>query len=172
MLRFVLRKMISKKWMVLALLIGNVLLMGITFANAMYSDAMLQRTLTRDLAAYMAEKNVYPGTITVEAGSTAGRNPLVTAAANAVRKLPADFGVPAIQYVEHYYVGATPMKTALHGEEDVGTPIYLGTLSELSQHIEVIGGRMFETAPDEDGVVDVMVSEKGMVSMGLVQTEH
>lgn len=171
MLRFVLRKMVSKKWMVLALLIGNILLMGITCANAMYSDAMLQRTLTRDLAAYMAEKNVYPGTITVEAGSTAGRNPLVTAAAGAVQELPVDFGVPAIEYVAHYFVGPTPMKTALDDTEDVGTSVNLGTMSELVQHIQVVAGRMFEAEPDKDGVVDVMVSEKGMVTMGLALDE-
>lgn len=171
MLRFVLRKMISKKWMVLALLIGNILLMGITCANAMYADAMLQRTLTRDLASYMAKKNVYPGTITVEAGSTAGRNPLVTAAANAVRELPAEFGVPAVQFVEHYFVGPTPMKTALHDEEDLGTVINLGTMLDLEQHIEVIGGRVFAPAPDENGVVDIMVSERGMVQMGLLLDE-
>ncbi len=171
MLRFVLRKMISKKWMVLALLIGNILLMGITFANAMYSDAMLQRTLTQDLANYMAEKNVYPGTITVEAGSTAGRNPLVTAAAKAVRKLPDDFGVPAIETVEHYYVSYTPMRTALHDEDDIGTLVNLGTMSALEQHIEIIAGRLYNTEPDKDGVVDVMVSEKGMVTMRLALDE-
>ena len=36
MLRFVLRKMINKKWMVCALLIGNILLIGITCSNPMY----------------------------------------------------------------------------------------------------------------------------------------
>lgn len=171
MLRFVLRKMISKKWMVLALLIGNVLLMGITCANAMYADAMLQRALTQDLAAYMAQENVHPGTICVEAGSTAGRNPLVTAAANAVRTLPDEFGVPAAQYVEHYFVGPTPMKTALHDDDDLGTVVNLGTMIDLAQHIEVIGGRVFSSAIDENGVIDIMVSERGMVTMGLVLDE-
>ena len=171
MLRFVLQKMISKKWMVLALLIGNILLMSITCANAMYADAMLQRTLTGDLAEYMAQKNAYPGTIYVETGSTAGRNPLVSAAANAVKKLPQDFGVPAVQFVDHYYVGPTPMKTALHEEEDLGTLINLGTMVELEQHIEVIAGRVYASTVDENGIIDVMVSERGMVAMGLVLNE-
>lgn len=171
MLRFVLQKMISKKWMALALLIGNILLVGITCANAMYSDAMLQRTLTRDLADYMAQKNAYPGTICVEAGSTAGRNPLVTAAAKAVRNLPADFGVNAAQNVEHYFVGPMPMKTALHDEDDAGTLIALGTMVEMEHHIQVVGGRMYASAPDENGVIDIMVSERGMVEMGLTLDE-
>jgi len=171
MLKFVLQKMIRKKWMVLALLIGNVLLSGITFANAMYADATLQRTLTRDLADNMAQTNAYPGTIRVEAGSTAGRNPLVTAAAQMVKTLPDKFGVPAARTVEHYFVGPMPMKTSMHDEEDMGTLITLGTMSELDQHIEIVGGRVYASAPDENGVVDVMVSERGMVEMGLVLDE-
>ncbi|MBQ8768730.1 MAG: ABC transporter permease [Oscillospiraceae bacterium] len=171
MLRFVLRKMISKKWMVLALLIGNILLVGITCANAMYADAMLQRTLTRNLADYMAQENAYPGTICVEAGSTAGRNPLVTAAANAVRNLPGNFGVDAAQLVEHYFVGPMPMKTSLHDEDDTGTLITLGTLTQMEQHVQVVGGRMFAPKPDENGVMDIMVSERGMVEMGLTLDE-
>ena len=45
MFRFVIRKMVSKKWMVLALLIGNILLISITSGNPMYTQAVLQRTL-------------------------------------------------------------------------------------------------------------------------------
>ena len=171
MLKFVLRKMISKKWMALALLIGNILLVGITCANAMYGKAMLQRTLTREMAEYMAQNNAYPGTIQVEAGSTAGRNPLVSATAKAVRELPQDFGVPAAQTVEHYFVGPMAMKTALHSEDDMGTLITLGTMVGMDAHIEIVGGRMYEAEPDENGVVDVMVSERGLVAMGLVLDE-
>ena len=41
MLKFVLRKMLNKKWMVLALLIGNILLVSITAGNPMYTQAVL-----------------------------------------------------------------------------------------------------------------------------------
>ena len=61
MLKFVLRKMLNKKWMVLALLIGNILLVSITAGNPMYTQAVLQRTLTQSLQDYLAENNAYPG---------------------------------------------------------------------------------------------------------------
>ena len=35
MLRFVIRKMLSKKWMILSLLIGNILLISIASGNPM-----------------------------------------------------------------------------------------------------------------------------------------
>ena len=57
MLKFVLRKMLNKKWMVLALLIGNILLVSITAGNPMYTQAVLQRTLTQSLQDYLTENN-------------------------------------------------------------------------------------------------------------------
>lgn len=47
MLRFVIRKMFSQKWMVLSLLIGNILLISIAAGNPMYTHAVFQRTLTK-----------------------------------------------------------------------------------------------------------------------------
>ena len=59
MLRFVLRKMRAKKWMMLCLLIGNVLLVAINCVNPMYTRAVLQKTLLSDMKAILTEKNVY-----------------------------------------------------------------------------------------------------------------
>ena len=70
MFKFVLQKMINKKWMVLALLIGNILLISITGANAMYGGAVLQRGLTKEMAAHFESSNTYPGLISVEATSS------------------------------------------------------------------------------------------------------
>ena len=55
MFKFVLNKMLNKKWMVLSLLIGNILLISIACVNPMYTQAVLQRMLTRNLAQYMEE---------------------------------------------------------------------------------------------------------------------
>ena len=67
MFKFVLNKMLNKKWMVLSLLIGNILLISIACVNPMYTQAVLQRMLTRNLAQYMEENNRYPGTLTISA---------------------------------------------------------------------------------------------------------
>lgn len=167
MLRFVLRKMVSKKWMVLALLIGNILLVSITCANAMYGKAVLQRTLTRELTQFLSEKNTYPGLITVEAGGTAGRKHLVLEAAQTIQALPDVFGLPAAQTVEHYFAGPTMIQTELDEEDTFSKLITLGAMSDLDQHIELVAGRLYSDTPDEDGIVDIMVSERGMVDMEL-----
>ena len=60
MLRFVIRKMLSKKWMILSLLIGNILLISIASGNPMYTHAVFQRTITKNLETYLNTKTPIP----------------------------------------------------------------------------------------------------------------
>jgi putative ABC transport system permease protein len=55
MFKFVLEKLLHKKWIILCLLIGNVLLVGIASCNPMYMRASLQKMLTSSLNAYLEE---------------------------------------------------------------------------------------------------------------------
>jgi hypothetical protein len=52
--------------MALSLFLGNVLLIAIACANPMYSQAILQRTLTQDMNKYLIEYNRYPGAISLK----------------------------------------------------------------------------------------------------------
>ena len=63
MFSFVFRKIESRKWMVISLLVGNLLMIAIAAASPMYSQAVLQRTLTRSLSSYYTERNAYPGMV-------------------------------------------------------------------------------------------------------------
>ena len=63
MLSFVLQKIRSKKWMVISLLLGNLLMVAIASAAPMYSQASAQRTLTRNLSDRMVETGEHPGAI-------------------------------------------------------------------------------------------------------------
>ena len=57
MFRLMLQKLLHKKWMVLCLLIGNVLLIATATIYPMYKDASLKRMLDDDLERYMKENN-------------------------------------------------------------------------------------------------------------------
>ena len=70
MLKFVLRRMLNKRWMILSLLIGNLLLVSITCTNPMYTRAVLQRMLISDFANDLEESNTYPTTLTVTSSPT------------------------------------------------------------------------------------------------------
>ncbi len=62
MLIFVLRKMLNKKWLMAALLIGNILLVSIAASSPMYTKASLQRMLTETFSDYVEENGRYAST--------------------------------------------------------------------------------------------------------------
>jgi len=171
MLRFVLRKMVNKKWMVFALLIGNILLVSITAANAMYGKAVLQRTLMQNLHGYLENNNSYPGLITLKTGSSYIRNHETLEAAETLRGMPEVFGVPEAERVEHYYVGPSKTEADIDRENGMAESVTLGYMAELEEHIEIVAGRMYSDVPDEEGFVEVIVSERGMIEMNLLMGE-
>jgi hypothetical protein len=60
MIKFVIRKMLNKKWLMAALLIGNILLVAIAAGNPMYTNAALQRMLTNKFSDYVVQNGKYP----------------------------------------------------------------------------------------------------------------
>ena len=67
MLRFIKQKLLHKKWMVISLLIGNLLLIAIACSNPMYQGAALQKTLSSKLANYIQSENDNPGVLSFTA---------------------------------------------------------------------------------------------------------
>ncbi len=170
MLRFVIRKMISKKWMVLALLIGNILLVSITASNPMYTRAVLQRTLLTDLSDYMAEKNRYPLVMTLKANASASRNQYVLDNDVYVDEIPGEFGVPAKNVVKRYSVNGDT-ESNLDRNDRKHTTITVAMLSEMNDHISMVAGTGMSTGADADGIYDVILSEKGIAETKLLLGE-
>ena len=67
MLRFIKQKLLHKKWMVISLLIGNLLLIAIACSNPMYQGAALQKTLSSKLANYIQSENDNPAVLSFTA---------------------------------------------------------------------------------------------------------
>ena len=171
MLRFVLQKMMNKKWMVLALLIGNILLISITGANAMYGEAVLQRTLMRNLSEYMTTSNNYPGLTMISCNVDYSRKQNMLDAAQTLRTMPETFGVEEAASAEHYYVEQSRAKADVERKNGMVKMITLGYMKELEEHIEIVAGRMYADQPGEEGVVEVIVSERGLSDMKLLLDE-
>ena len=113
MLRFVIRKMLSKKWMVLSLLIGNILLASITAGNPMYTRAVLQRTLTKNLEAFLEEKNAYPGLVSMKFKSYTKIESLIDQYAQEVAEIPENFGLPVLENVLQMSTATMACKTTV-----------------------------------------------------------
>ncbi len=168
MLRFVIRKMLSKKWMVLSLLIGNILLVSITAGNPMYTQAVLQRTLTRSLEASLAETNAYPGLITLRANQSTQKTAKIAEFQAEYDGLEEKFGLPSVEKLIHMATKARKAELDMPRGKSDSVSMRVASLTEMEDHIEIIAGSMYSEGPDAEGVIDVIVSERAMIDNDLL----
>lgn len=172
LLRFILRKMFSKKWMFLALLIGNILLTGIACSNPLYAGAVMQRMLTDRFEDYLALKNAYPGTVSVVYSGSAKRNVTLRDIEETALSIPEIFGVDAIHEVRHYFVGLTANDPVVEREDARNSSMMLGAMGDLEKHAKITAGRMYSRERREDGTIEVIVSQRGLIDLNLLMGER
>ncbi|MBE5782326.1 MAG: FtsX-like permease family protein [Clostridiales bacterium] len=171
MLRFVIRKMISKKWMLLALLIGNILSVSIASANPMYTRAMLQRTLTRGLEDYLTENNAYPGLITLTMANATKSLETIKAQDAWALQMEEKYQVPAIEKVCYRFTQSVRGALEMNRSDAQEPMLSIASLNEMEEHITLLTGRMYSQAPDAEGIIDVIVSEGAMRGMNLMMED-
>ena len=171
MLKFVLRKMLNKKWMVLALLIGNVLLISIAASNPMYTDAVLKRTLDTALSDYVESSNKYPLLIRIE---NANYSTDYAGIRNFEQELEnesaARFGLPVKKIIQFYSTSLRETTSDLERQER-RSDLSIGYLTDLNDHITLVEGKLPSKEPDENGVIDVIVSEYAYQSRNMLLNE-
>ena len=169
MIRFVLRKMLSKKWMVLALLVGNILLISITAGNPMYTRAVLQRTLTRNLETYLVENNAYPGLVTFRTSSSSKDGALLRQYEQGVRETSERFGVDAVETADVLYLTSAENELLVPREDAEDKNISIGMMTDLPEHSELVAGEFYSSdEPGEDGVIDAVLSERALMELNLL----
>ena len=172
MLRYILRKMISKKWLFIALLIGNILLTGIAASNPLYADAVMQRMLTDDMDAYLTKKNAYPGLVSVFFNGSVKKNGLIKENEALAHSVPADFGVPARMEVRRYFMSPMQNQPLIERDDAKISSIGLGALEDVAAHARIVAGRMFDSERRADGTVEVIVSQRALVELNLLMGER
>ena len=175
MIRFVLRKMLHKKWLMAALLIGNILLVAIAAGSPMYTDAALQRMLTGTMADYVTENGRYPTTAyllsSVSANSRAD-SPSVRAfrEEDALSlRMPEELGMELKWLVRNVFLADAAIKPLEKRSDFASKTVRIGCLSGLEEHAKLLAGRMYEARTD--GVVEAVVSQKALISLNLLPDE-
>lgn len=177
MLAFVKNKIFSKKWMVISLLIGNILLISIAACSPMYSDAVLQRMMYKNLTHLMETSDRYPGTLefrgiysTKALGATPYENLAELEALH--DEFVAECPVPIASQVTEYYKS----DVAIRHEAEGGTHrdsfnARLEGLSDFSEHVNMVSGRLPEKTQDPL-VLEAVVSQKTLMDSGLLVGEQ
>lgn len=177
MFKFVFNKMLNKKWMVLSLLIGNILLISIACVNPMYTQAVLQRMLTRNLYGYMEETNRYPGTVSVQASLDTRDNmvtnrPAFEKALSNYEHVPEWYGVEAKERTSLYSISnVSALHDVVRNEKSASVEIQLSAMQDMEAHSALVGGRMFADKVTDDGIIEVIVSQNAMVKLDLLIDE-
>ena len=160
MFQLVLRKLFSNSWKVLSLLLGSILVVGMVCSIPIYSNAILQRLLTKDLEQSQENTGRYPGYLAISSNY------------NYVSSNQADQLITYLNQQSEQLIGQMPVEpetvvTAMqasnlyHIIDEEPDPrrrgLSIGAQSDLAGHIKITRGRMFENDTD-DGVIEVIVS--------------
>ena len=172
MFQFIFRKIISKKWLFLSLLIGNILLIGITASNPMYMNAVTQRMLTDALEDQLEAKNAYPSLLTVNyiCDSKAMEN--LDAPEKLALSLPERYGVPAMVKVRFFRVMQQINEILMKRDKVQNKLIDLCAYEGFEAHAKLLAGRFGASSVREDGVVEVTVHQNALVQMNLLLNEQ
>ena len=66
MFNFAWRKMLKNRWLTFSLLIGYIMAVAIVSSMPLYSHAVLNRLLVKDLETVQTTYNTYPGRLSIE----------------------------------------------------------------------------------------------------------
>lgn len=176
MFQFIIQKIRNKKWMMLSLLIGNILLIAIASSSALYSQAVLQRMLIRNMTDSMETTNQYPGLISMKASYVQLLSEVdgledFEEIEKTMDKLPDELGLPKKDLITQYFIPSTGAEPDMQvdGKNDKKL-IKLGFQSDLQKHSKLIAGR-FYSEEVKDGVLEVIVTERTLVEQNLLLDE-
>jgi putative ABC transport system permease protein len=174
MFRFMLQKLLHKKWMFISLLIGNILLIAITSSNPMYKNASLQRMLTDDFVKFLEEKNDYPSTLFLKANmdkkSGVQNYKIMKQKAETIANT---LGIPEIARISHYYIQDTKAKSLMgRADKKDSQSLRPGYMSDLENHITMVSGSMYSNQITNDGFIEAIVSKEAFSELNLVVGEE
>lgn len=171
MFTYVIRKIWNKKWMAISLIIGNVLLVGMIVGNIVYSNAVLNRALVRDLNNQMNTTETYPLQNKIEIRMDKIRSDVSVAKKvkqleKIVANLPKSMQLDERLIISSYYMRTNYLFNP-EDKEDGAYILDLAFLSDIGEHSTFMSGNMYS---DElvDGAIEVIVSRSAMIQHDLM----
>ena len=162
--------------MFLSLLLGNLLIVAIAAAGPMYSQASLQRALTRSLSDYVVETDRHPGTISLGSSYSSRVSKKEEAFNNVLdtgklfAQMTDELNVPPLMEVTHYSKNGVSANHEIQADDDTALNLKLSGYSGVEDHIKIINGEMF-SSEITDNTIDIVVNELTFMSQKLILGE-
>lgn len=173
MFSLMIQKLKRKKWLVLCMLTGNILLIAVAVSHPMYRASSFQRMLMDDFADYYEQTGDYPAVFRTSKSLIEGiSNSSILEVGEEFDRAVDAIGIPVKQTVTFYQASAEEAKAAVVRDGEEKRRIRLSALSGLWDHVDIITGRLPQTAKTSDGCYEVAVSESAMVNRDLLLEEE
>lgn len=173
MFRFMKQKLLHKKWMVICLLIGNILLVAISSSNPMYQNAALQKTLDSKFSDLVMEKGKNPGQLKLEASVRIGNakhGQSYEEMKNLSNNIAEDLRLKQQYNVTFHSIAKTSVTSLMNREDNKrAKSARICSLSDLKDHVKILSGEMYSEAKvAEDGIYEAIISQRAMNKMNLL----
>lgn len=173
MLKMMFRKLLSKKWMSVCLLVGILLLAATTVSFPLYRDSAFDRMLKDEFRNYLSLNADWPtkNTFVITSKKDAGGNAM-SRMESLMSGLYDSLGVTEKETVYYYSLAKTDA-ISLMNRKDLGKlSLRVGFLSNLPDHAVMLAGKMYsESGFAEDGAVEALISQSCLVTSNLLVGE-
>jgi putative ABC transport system permease protein len=168
------RKMVKNKWLEFSLLLGLILSVALVSSMPIYTNAILQRMLIKDLELIQTNSNQYPGSVTI-GYSFSDEKPetrvtrLQTLDNIASAAVNDGFHIPVIHFVKERRVSTmetVPVDTSKY-DATIKRSADIGTLENLESHIRLLDGRMPAEEQPVNGVYEAVIVQKAIFDLKL-----
>ncbi len=167
-----LQKLWQKKWMNLSLLLGCVLLVATAVSFPLYQKAAYDRMLQDEFTKYVADNGKWPTIIKLQATCQKDKKDTIGRMENFTHEIYDKMGVPEYLTVYYYSILRAPSVSDIKRDDASDVNLSLCAMSDLENHSKIISGQMYsESGVDEDGAIEVVVSQSTLVQMGLLVGE-
>lgn len=173
MLRITLLKLWHKKWMMLCLLLGSMLLIATVVSFPLYKKAAFDDMLRAEFENYLVDEGEWPAMNVLSVTAKKDSNEIVLSEAEAfVNGLDAELGVTGRKLIFYYALPNAEISSLMKRDDLKTLSLRLGFLTELDTHCELVGGEMYsEDGLADDGSIEVVISEEGLVNANLLVGE-
>ena len=161
----ILRKMANNKWLQLNLWFGLTVCVALFSSMPLYSNAILQRTLVKELQQIQSVDGVYPGFVRVRTTNSSMTMDAKTIDAIAkadqfAKSIPQRMGLEPLSFYQQRFTQKMKVYGADASEQEKiaqKTTGAIKSLSDLEKRVRLIDGRM--PAERTDGVFEALVTQ-------------
>ncbi|MBM7565447.1 ABC transporter permease [Paenibacillus sacheonensis] len=166
------RKMAKNRWLQLNLWLGLTICVALFSSMPLYSHAILQRTLFKELQQLQKDQNVYPGLLRATTSVSGGRSfetthSLIQKAERYMEDAPRRLGLDSQAFIVSRSTQSFRVLPADASDQEKREMTVSGsfrTVSDLEKRVKIIDGRL----PDpkrSDGVYEALVTQKFIIDL-------